>query len=189
MREEDNKKFQLAKIDDQKAINLLEEAKTALTKYYANNSIPIDLMQEGGNRGSRQLRRNVSDHAPEAKFSDKGSRKTESKGVVKILEVIIEDLKQEISNAVKAEEKDQLDYEDRLATSEALVKELEKKITNLKESIALKEKETEAEEASKKEHEGNLKDQEDTKKLITPGCEWFMKHQAVRREKRAQEME
>jgi len=181
MREEDNKKFLLAKSDDEKAIDLLEEAKTALTKYYKDNSVPIDLMQAGV--------RDTPDHAPEAKFSDKGSRKTQSKGVVKILEVIIEDLKKEISNAVKAEEQDQLDYEERLATSEALVKDLEKKITNVKESIALRKKEIEAEKATKKEHEGNLKDQQDTKKLITPGCEWFIKNQAVRREKRAQEME
>merc|ERR1719335_575474 len=76
------------------------------------------------------------DVAPDATFSDKGKRKTQTKGIVSIMTMIIEDLEMEISNGIKNEEKAQLAFEEALAVAEKLVEDLEEKKTSLEEAIA-----------------------------------------------------
>merc|ERR1719454_2261674 len=79
-RNQENEAFLAAKKDDQDAIALLEAARDALAKYYKKNKIEMGLIQ-----GSVKLMQKPfavsEDQAPDATFSNKGSRKNESKGV------------------------------------------------------------------------------------------------------------
>merc|ERR1712203_442886 len=76
------------------------------------------------------------DQAPEAVFSSKGKRKNESKDIVSIMTMLIEDVADEIKNAMKAEEEAQLAYEEQMATAEKLLAALKTKKVNLEEAIA-----------------------------------------------------
>merc|ERR1712072_765462 len=67
-----NDAYKQAKSDDEKAISLLEKAKAALAEYYKPKSL---LQQE-----------------PELKLSGKDSAAGQTKGVVSLLDMIIEDL-------------------------------------------------------------------------------------------------
>merc|ERR1719316_1178507 len=118
-RKQENEAFKNAKKDDQDAIALLEAAKDALTKYYKNNKIEMGEIQ-----GSVKLLQKPfavsEDQAPDATFSDKGARKNESKGVVGLMTMLIEDLQDEIKNEIKEEEAAQGEYESEKKTAEKL---------------------------------------------------------------------
>merc|ERR1712232_1458650 len=92
-RSQESEKFAQAKEDDEKAIELLEQAKAKLSEYYASNPKPAALLE-----------RHFDEPAPHAKFSGKDKRKNESKGIISILQLIIDDLKQEVKDGVKTEE-------------------------------------------------------------------------------------
>merc|ERR1719329_134513 len=135
---DENSKFKQSKEDDEQAIQLLEQAKEALTQYFKNNDIALNpsLVQAAAAPAPAD-----PDHAPDATFSRKGSRKLESKGVVSLLSMIIEDLKDEIKGGVDGEAAAQLDYEKRLAAAKTVQEELNNKKINLEETIATRNQE------------------------------------------------
>jgi len=183
-RTEENTKFLEAKDDDKKAIELLEQTKAALVQYYKKHGIQIS-----PGESLVQFRNMTEDAPPEAKFSEKGARKLESKGIVSILSMIIQDLKQEIANGIKNEEAAQIDYERSAADATKLRERLTEKKTNLEEIVALQSNAKSNEETVLSENQNGLKVQQDTKKDITPSCDFAIKSQEERRQKRKLEMD
>merc|ERR1719174_2019259 len=137
-RKQENEAFKNAKKDDQDAIALLEAAKDAISKYYKENKIEMGEIQ-----GSVKLLQKPfavsEDQAPDATFSNKGSRKNESKGVLQLMTMLIEDLQDEIKNEMKEEEETQLEYEKEMKAAKKLKEELIEKKVNLEETIAKRE--------------------------------------------------
>merc|ERR1719498_2044106 len=99
-RTEENKEFKQAKKDDEDSIVLLEKARDVMSDFYKKNAIKVDLMQT--DQSPEKSAQYDAGQTPE--FSDKGKRKNQSKGIVALLNMIIEDLGAEITNGVKAEE-------------------------------------------------------------------------------------
>merc|ERR1712226_1005345 len=98
-RNQENEAFLAAKKDDQDAIALLEAARDALSKYYKKNKIEMGPIQGSVKGALVQKPFAVSeDQAPDATFSNKGSRKNETKGVLQLMTMLIEDLQDEIKN-------------------------------------------------------------------------------------------
>jgi len=192
-RKAENAEFKKSKEDDQKVIALLAEARTALRKYYKKNDIEMGKIQAGVKDvtlAQEEPEFAISeDQAPEAVFSNKGKRKNESKDIVSIMTMLIEDVADEIKNSMKAEEEAQLAYEAQMDTATKLREKLVTKKVNLEVQIAKKGEELEAEEADKKKNESDLKDEEDYKASIKPDCDWMLKAFAGRAEKRAAELE
>jgi len=192
-RKAENAEFLQSKEDDQKVIKLLAKARTVLMKYYKKNDIDLGPIQAG--QKDLVLEQEdpefaiSADQAPEAVFSGKGKRKNETKGIVSIMTMLIEDVADEIKNAMKAEEEAQLAYEEQMATAKKLRASLVTKKVNLEVMIAKKQEELKDEEADKKKNEGDLKDEEDYKASITPDCDWILKAFAERAEKRAAELD
>merc|ERR1719160_1524839 len=97
----ENEAYLNAKADDEAALDLLKAAKGALSKFYKKNTFlqkqPVFSASE--------------DQAPDATFSDKGSRKNQSEGIVNLMEYFIEDLTLEVSNEIKNEAKAVADFE------------------------------------------------------------------------------
>jgi hypothetical protein len=188
---EENQVFLAAKSDDQAAIELLVEARKALRSYFDKNDIELGPVQ-GSVKGAafnQEPEFAVSaDQAPDASFSGKGKRKGESKGIVSIMTMIIEDLNDEIKNGMTNEEKNQLEFEEWLKTAKQLEADLVAKKLNLEEIIAKREEEKTEEEETKKNNEGDLKEQEDYKKEITPDCDWVIGAFTKRAERRTAEM-
>merc|ERR1712039_963056 len=157
-RTEENTEFLNAKKDDEDAIVLLEEAKQIMKDFYKEHSIEVGKIQGEKEKSTELLQRQgpefakSNDTAPEFKLTDKGHRRTEGKGVLSLLELIIQDLHDEISNAIAEEEKAQLEFEALLEKAEKYLEEMKEKKINLETTIARLIKEIAEEEKKKKEN-------------------------------------
>lgn len=189
-REDEHKEFNTAVKDDRDAIELLENATKAITSYYSNHSVDMGPVQGSVKLMNADPVFEVSkDQAPEAEFSGKGKHKTESKGIVAILSMIIEDLRDEVTNARKDEVTAQTEYEKAMATAEKLKDELLGKKVNLEDAIAKRGKEKTDEEEDKKENIADKDAELKYKAEIKPDCDWIIKNFAARATARAAEMD
>merc|ERR1719473_543929 len=168
-RKEENEAFLAKKSDDEGAIELLEMAKKALSKYYKENKLPVLLGVKQGPDFKRS-----EDAAPEFEFSDKGKRSGESKGIVSLMSMLIEDLEDEIKNGIKDEAKTQEEFEADMKAAETLKEELIEKKVNLIDTIARREEE--------KTDELNYKAE------IKPDCDWIIRSFTDRHNAREAEM-
>jgi len=177
-RKSENEEYLAAKDDDEKAIDLLEQAREKLEEYYKENAL-IQL-QSADRR---------SDGQPDGRFSDKNSRKNESKGIVSLLTIIIEDLEEELKSGKAGEESSQEDFEKRLEAAEGLESDLNDKKTNLDEQISLENDKISDEKDLRDENSESKGNEEQTHADIQPECDWIIEHLAERREKRKTEMD
>jgi len=177
VRQDENQAFKNSKKEDQDAIDLLLAARSALSAFYSNHSIAMGPIQ-GSVKGLAFAQEPVfdisEDQAPDVVFSDKGKRKNESKDVISILTMIIEDLNDEIKNSMKAEEVAQLEYEKQMDAAQKLKDELIAKKDSLTLSIAKRKDERDIELGDKAANELALKDEVDYKASITPDCDWII---------------
>eukprot|EP00929_Paragymnodinium_shiwhaense_P001116 TRINITY_DN101337_c0_g1_i1.p1 TRINITY_DN101337_c0_g1~~TRINITY_DN101337_c0_g1_i1.p1 ORF type:complete len:717 (+),score=265.95 TRINITY_DN101337_c0_g1_i1:62-2212(+) len=179
----ENEAFLHAKQEDEDAIKLLTEAKDAVAAYYKDHGKKKSLLQQGPEFEVSK------DQAPDAKFSNKGSREGEAKGVVALLASVIEDLGNEIKQAQQEEESAQMSYEKAMAAAKKLQEELEAKVIHLEDVIATKKEEKLAEEELKTTNENNKTDTEDHKAKIKPDCDWMLEEYEKRMAQRTAEVE
>merc|ERR1711998_683256 len=95
-REAEHAAFLQAKEDDENAVALLGQAIGHLSSYLDANKVDMGSLQSG-RQGGVFLQQ-------ETKFSGKDDNKQESKGIVSILTMLKEDLQDEITNGIKADE-------------------------------------------------------------------------------------
>merc|ERR1719203_1793098 len=161
-RKASNAKFLEEKKDDQDAIKLLTSARDVLAKYYKKNDVKMGKLQDDVKAASLAQRKPVfkvsEDQAPEADFSDKGKGKYEAKGILQILQYIIENLNDEIKNDMAAEEQDQLKYEELMAAAKKFRGEMILKKVDLNSAIADDRKMKGKEEVKRGKNEAALKD-------------------------------
>lgn len=183
-RKDEHSDFQAAKKDDEMAIAILTKALQALSKF-AMVQGSMELLQEPEFAVSES-------QAPDATFSDKGSRKNESKGIVSLLSMIIEDLEAEISNGIKEEASSQISFEKDLAAAKKLLEDLGIKKENLESDKAKTRKKQENEEEDKADNKVDLTTNEEYlkgPKGIKPDCDWMLSSFDERRTKRAAEVD
>jgi len=123
------------------------------------------------------------------KFSGKGHRKGQAKGVLAIISDIIEDLQGEISLGKKQEEVAQLEHEKQVAAAHALIESLEEKKVNLETDIENSKEAKLTEEQAMQTNKDDLKAEEEYLKDITPDCDWIIKNAPERRAKRRAELD
>jgi hypothetical protein len=170
-RKSENDEYLAGKGDDEKAIGLLKEAKTALAAYYKEHA----LLQQ--------------DPEPDFKLSGKDNAKLQSKGVLDLLDMIIEDLQGELRESKAAEEAAQADYEKMKKAVEDQKAKLEEAKINLEGQIAQEETSKSDEEDDKKENEESLDNEEKTEEDLKKTCDDAIKLQPERAKKRATELD
>jgi hypothetical protein len=182
-RNKENADFKTALKDDTDAVATLELAIAAITKFYTDNKIPLELVQ-------REPEYTVDeDKAPEA-FGDGGygGRKSETTGIIAILSMLKEDLEKEIAVAREDEAAAEAEYDKLRGEAQESVDALTKKETALKsEEADLDGKIAD----SDGEIEGHKEIQENTKKqqdALKPSCEWVKNTFESRRDKRKAEI-
>jgi hypothetical protein len=189
----ENMDFKATKAEDQATIDLLEQARAALSSYYTNNTIEMGPIQGEVKGLSLASVRQGPDfevgefNAPDADFSGKGKRKNESKGIIQLLTSLIEDLSDEVKNGMADEAAAQLGYEKLLKSAEELKTQLETKKLNLENMIAVREEEKSDESQLKSSNEGDLKDERDYKASIKTDCDWIIRAFEDRSSKRQAE--
>lgn len=191
-RTSENQAFLNAKDEDQKAIDLLMSARDAIARYYKKNNIDMGPLQ-GGVKDLAMLQQpdfEVSaDQAPDAVFSSEGKRKHESKGILQIIQMVVEDLNDEIKNSMKAEEAAQLEYEGQMEAAKQLRKELLAKKVSLEEAIATRTEEKTDEETDKTNNEKDLEEEHTYKASIKDDCDFIIRTFSKRASDRAAEMD
>jgi len=181
-RNEEVKEFRQALKDDADAIGLLKQALVALSKYYKNNKIALpELIQKAPEYAQD------ADKAPETAWSKSDSRKSETGGILAILEMLVEDLEKEMAEG-RADDADAQDkyskqngaLQDTLDSETATKTNVESQKANLEEKIASFEK-------YKNEKNADKNAELDTKKAVGTDCSWVKSHFDSRREKRQTE--
>jgi len=177
-RQTEHDDFNQARTDDKGALDLMNRAKEAVSKFYKENTfLQEDPEFEKG-----------EDEAPDAKFSDKGSHKNEAGGVIKLMDNIIEDLEHEIDVGEQEEVVAQMEYEKALQASRDLLKKLDDKQLDLDFSINRLADKTNFQKANRTDNEKNLKFYVDWEGQIKPDCDWLIQHYDHRFEEREQEI-
>jgi len=162
-RTKENNDYKTAKSDDEKAIGLLVKAKAALTKYFRD----IALLQQ-----------------PDHKLSENKSAENQTKGVLLLIDTIIEDLDAELAEGKAAEAAAQADYEEVKKAVEEQKAKLNKAKINLEGQIAEEGTAKTAEEDLKKENEKDLTNEKTTETDLKKTCDDAIKLQPERRKKR-----
>jgi len=163
-RKEENDAFKQSKSDDTAAIELLKAARGAISKYYKENK--IEMLQKPFAVSE--------DQAPDADFTGAESRKTETKGILSLMTMLIEDLNDEIKNGMDGEEEAQLEFEKMVKAAKKLKEELISKKVSLEDIIA-KRGEQKTSESEKKDNNNEDKTSEvDYKKEIKPDCDFIL---------------
>lgn len=177
----ENSAFIQQKADDQKAIDLLKGAIDFLAEYYNNTGIMSEsfLLQRSGLSA-----KNVSSQPPDLTYSDKSSRRTQTNGVIALLQHLVEDLEGETESDVKGEEAAQLDYEKTVEAAMHLEAKLQAKNTNIEGTIVQLDLEVTEEEAAVTEKEGLQTNENETLASLKPGCDWIIANAPERRRKR-----
>jgi len=181
-RQDEKDAFEAAKKDDEAATELLEKAKEAISKYYKDNE--IEMIQKKGPEFAKD-----PDAMPDSTFTTKGAHKNESKGIISIMDILIEDLKAEIANGIKNEEAAVEEFEKQMDLAKKLVETLTEKKVDLEGDISKNNEDKEAEEKDLDTNKEDLKTNEDYKKEISPDCDWLYDAFDERRQMRAQEMD
>jgi len=179
-RKQENEDFLKAKSDDEAAIVLINKAKDVLSAYSKKND--IKLLQDPAFDVSE-------DQAPDSTFSSKGARGGQSRNIVALMDYIIEDLQDEVSNAQKDEAKGQTDYDGEMDTANTLVKDLTSKQKSLEDMIAKRKSEKTDENKDMKENNKDRDSEITYKDKITPDCDWIKKNFDGRATARAAEMD
>jgi phage shock protein A len=177
--------FRQALKDDSDAIVLLKKAIVALSEYYKRNKLPIpEFIQKEDPQYTHD-----EDKAPDLTFTGAESRKSETGGILAILEMLVEDLEKEMKEG-RADDADAQDkylkqngaLEETLASQEETLENLETEKADLEEKMRNYEKYKDGKTADKDA-------EEDTKSSLYTDCSWVKTHFESRREKRKTEIQ
>lgn len=164
--------YEQGKQDTQEAITLLQDAKAALS------GVAPALVQKSG---SKQL-----PGAPDATFNRSAGNTAGAAGMV---ELLMEDLQKQLVTSDAQEAKAQAAYEAQIEKADAVVADLQAKLSNIQEFIAQKNEAKVREENKKQNDEATLELETNTETSIKPRCDNLIANVESRREKRQTEMD
>merc|ERR1719163_1959581 len=184
-RNKESAEFIQALKDDTDAVALIKEAITALSKFYTNNKISLGLAQKAPEYSKDE------DKAPETSWSgsDYGGRKSESGGIIAILEMLVEDTEKEMKEGRADNADAQAKYLKQNGALQGTLDSQEETLANTETEKADLEEKISSYEKFKKEKEDDQDAENDQKKSLATDCEWVKTHFDTRREKRKTEMQ
>lgn len=183
-RNQEEANFIKALKDDTDAVALLKKAIVALSKYYKDNKIALPALLQKAPEYEQD-----ADKAPETNFADNDSRKSETGGILAILEMLAEDCQKEIAEGRRDNADAQEKYlkmngalQDSLDAQEETKANTETELADLKGKMS---------QYGKYQNEKNAdkKAEEDTKASIETDCAWVKSNFASRRDKRKTEIQ
>jgi hypothetical protein len=185
MRNAESEAFKQALKDDTDAVNVISKAIVAISEYYKNNKIPLELVQK-----KEDPKYSVDeDKAPEADFSAGNKRGQETGGIIAILEMVKEDTENEIKTSREEDAEAEADYEkSRSALQETLDAQTASKIANEQELAELQEDIADTEEL-KDSKASDLAEEQALEASLQKDCAWVESHFDSRRDKRKTEID
>jgi len=184
MRNKDVADFRQALNDDSDAVGLLKKAIVALSEYYKRNNMPIpELIQQSPEYTEDR------DKAPDTTFSSKGSRKSETGGILAILEMLVEDCQKEMKEGRSDDADAQEKYLNQNAALQESLDSQEKTKVNTETQKADLEEKMRGSEKFKDGKEADKGAEEDAKDSLYTDCSWVKTHFESRRDKRKTEIQ
>merc|ERR1719375_2456290 len=168
------------------AANLLRQAIEALSSFYKRNEMDVPALVQKAPEYAKD-----ADKAPDAGFADSnyGGRKSESGGIIAILEMLVEDTEKEMAEGRADDADAQEKYlKQNGALQETLDSQEETKANTETELGDLQEKMNQYEKF-KKEKSDDKDAEGDTAKAIGTDCAWVKSHFKSRRQKRKTEID
>jgi len=183
-RNAESETFKKALKDDTDAVALLKKAIVALSKFYKNNKIAMPALVQKNPEYEQD-----PDKAPETSFAPSDSRKSETGGILAILDMLVEDGEKEIAEG-RADDKDAQEkymkqsgaLQDTLDGQEEAKANTESEKADLEEKIGSYEK-------HKKEKSDDQDAELGTKGALGTDCAWVQDHFEDRRTKRKTEIQ
>jgi len=175
--------FKQAVKDDTDSVALLQEALAALTTFFEKNKVDLSLRQEPSYTVD-------IDKAPETTWEggNYGGKKDETRGIVAIMQMLIEDLEKEIKTAKSDDNEAQKLYEEQKGSmQESLDAQLATELAASKELAEVR-SQKEASESRKAAHSADLSAEEALKSSLYSDCSWVKTHFDSRAAKRKSEM-
>merc|ERR1719183_770278 len=184
LRNKESTAFKNALKDDTDAAALLKKAIGALSSYYTRNKMPVPQLIQRAPEYAED-----ADKAPDATFASNDSRKSESGGIIAILEMLVEDTEKEMAEGRADDADAQENYlkqegalQETLDSQEETKANLETELGDLEEKIATYEDHSD-------QRKADLDGEKDTKKSLNTDCDCVKTHFESRREKRKTEIQ
>jgi len=184
LRNKESDAFKKALKDDVDALALLKKAIGALSSYYTRNKMPVPGLIQKAPEYAKD-----ADKPPDATFASNDSRKSESGGIIAILEMLAEDTEKEIKEGRADDGDAQEKYlkqsgalQETLDSQEETKSSTETELADLQEKIADYEK-------HKKAKSDDQAATEDEEKGLGTDCKWVKTHFQSRRDKRKDEIQ
>jgi chromosome segregation ATPase len=163
-REDEKAAFESSLRDDEAAAGLITQAKDTLANFYKDNELA--LLQKAAQKGAPPP-------PPTTPDGGYGGAKGESQGIQTILEMILNDVKEDIEKSKKNEKKAIEEYEKFKKDTEASIEESQKTIEDHKGEIAECEKTIEGTKMERKGAKDSLDSVMEEIKLKAPNCEFM----------------
>jgi len=187
LRNDEVKEFKQALKDDTMAAQILKSAIVAMAKFYKKNNVAMSLLQ-----GPEEWTVD-SDKAPKTGYDSSGTytggHKSQSRGALGALEMVVEDMENEVKVAKKDDADAEAQYEESKADLDVVREKAEKaKVEAEKRAADLKNKKEDKEELKTSiGHE--LEAQNKLKNSISNDCAWVKSHFESRRSDRKAEID
>jgi FtsZ-binding cell division protein ZapB len=177
--------------DDDAAIEIVNQAIQAISKFYEKNKIELSMAQKNKEDPEEPEYTVDQDKAPELAFKDGDyeGRKSDTGGIISILSMVVEDMKNEMATARKDDAVAQEEYEtDKKSMEDMLKAQEDRKVAT---ELALAEANAKIEEKTALHGRAGeeLTVQESLAKTLMHDCSWVAEHFESRREKRKKEMD
>jgi len=186
LRNGEREDFEEALKVDQEAIDSLNQAIIALTKFYKKNKIPLNLAQ-------KEPKYTIDpDKAPEMEWAGQdsyGGRKEESTGIIAILSMTVEDYQKEMKTGRQQDAEAEEDYEKDRAAMEEVLNALKESHSNKVSELAETQNSLGDAKSFLDQKEGEMDDEKGMKKTLTKDCNWLRTHFKSRRSKRKAELD
>merc|ERR1719284_249701 len=176
--------------DDDAAIEIVNQAIQAISKFYEKNKIELSMAQKKEDPEEPEYTVD-QDKAPELAFKDGKyeGRKEDTGGIVSILSMIVEDMKNEMATARKDDAIAQEEYEKDKASMNAMLKAQEDRKVATEMALAEAKAKIEEKKMLHGRADEELEVQESLEKTLVHDCSWVAEHFESRREKRKKEMD
>eukprot|EP00933_Yihiella_yeosuensis_P079663 TRINITY_DN928_c0_g3_i1.p1 TRINITY_DN928_c0_g3~~TRINITY_DN928_c0_g3_i1.p1 ORF type:complete len:672 (-),score=222.91 TRINITY_DN928_c0_g3_i1:75-2090(-) len=189
LRNEQHTNFQNDKADDELAISTLQETMKALASYYDEHTGGFESFIQVDPSKMSKKRRELKKKEHQYTLTDEASQKGASSGVLAILQRIVVNLEDEISDGKKTEADNLISYEKESGLLKATKDKLVKKMTSIENMKAKNQEKKSDEEDTKDSNNDQLDGQKSYKASIKEECDWMLAQFEYRVARRTAEMD
>lgn len=182
-RKQESADFKKSKSDDEAAIKLLSDARNEISKFYEKNNVDVSDVS------FRQQAKKKGEPMPDAEFSSADQNQGPAKAVLRLINLVIEDLQRDIKTADEQEKAAEDESKKMTEALQKLIKQQGSKKTALEEIIAAQRQESTELGGDIDNDKSEVKAEQDYKVKIKPDCDFIINEFSKRADRRAAESE